>query len=161
MEKTHDLDTEGEGVQIKPFDNADHRDQVKILWCQVFGYETARNDPALAIDKKIEIDDGLFFVAISEGAVIGTVMAGYDGHRGWIYSLAVSPDYRGRGIGSALLKHAEEKIIRLGCVKINLQVLEANDRAVQFYLGNGYTEEKRISMGKQIPENIPCISEIL
>ncbi|MHB9027137.1 MAG: GNAT family acetyltransferase [Candidatus Latescibacterota bacterium] len=146
---------EGVGeVQITLYNNADHRDKVITLWRRVFGYDTARNSPDLVIDKKIAIDDGLFFVAISGNEVVGTGMAGYDGHRGWIYSLAVAPDLRGHGIGAALLKHAEDRLADLGCVKINLQVLEGNEGAVRFYLANGYAAENRISMGKEISENI-------
>jgi ribosomal protein S18 acetylase RimI-like enzyme len=142
-------------VHLAPYNNAVHRDKVIHLWRQVFEYDTARNSPGLAIDKKIAVDDGLFFVALSQKEVIGTVMAGYDGHRGWIYSLAVSPDFREHGIGAALLKHAEDKLAGLGCVKINLQVLEGNESAVRFYQANGYAVENRISMGKEIPGNIP------
>ncbi len=80
---------------IAHYDDDHHREQVVALWRFVFGYDTAHNAPDLAIDKKLAVDDGLFFVALDDGAVIGTVMAGYDGHRGWIYSLAVHPERRG------------------------------------------------------------------
>ena len=102
------------------------------------------------IDKKTRVADGLFFVALEEDTVIGTVMAGYDGHRGWIYSLAVLPAYRKRGIGTALLEHAEKKLANLGCVKVNLQVMEGNETVVGFYHANGYSTENRISMGKRL-----------
>ena len=131
-----------------------HRGQVIELWQEAFGYTTARNAPALVIDKKLVIDDGLFFVGIKNGMVIGTVMAGYDGHRGWIYSLAVLPMYRKQGVGSALLSHAEQELSSLGCMKINLQVLEGNEAAEKLYISNGYSVEMRISMGKQLKENI-------
>ena len=148
-------------MNIVLYNNTDHREQVILLWNRVFDYQTARNLPGLVIDKKIEVGDGLFFVAISEAKVIGTVMAGYDGHRGWIYSLAVAEDFRGRGIGSALLKHAEKELTRRGCIKINLQVLGNNENILPFYLGNGFDLENRISLGKQIPENIPLSSETI
>ena len=74
-----------ETITILPYSDAAHRAQVIALWETVFGYEAAHNQPALVIDKKIAIDDGLFFVARSGADIIGTVMAGYDGHRGWIY----------------------------------------------------------------------------
>lgn len=92
---------------ICTFTNSTHRDQVVALWEDMFGYETAHNRPALAIDEKLAADDGLFFVAIIESQVIGTIMAGYDGHRGWIYSVAVHPEHRKQGIGSQLVAHAE------------------------------------------------------
>ncbi len=140
--------------QIQDYNDKMHRGQVIELWRKTFGYATARNAPALVIDKKLVIDDGLLFVGIKKGEVIGTVMAGYDGHRGWIYSLAVLPMYRKQGVGSALLSHAEQKLSSLGCMKINLQVLEENEAAERFYISNGYSIEKRISMGKQVKENI-------
>jgi ribosomal protein S18 acetylase RimI-like enzyme len=140
--------------QIQGYNDKMHRGQVIELWRKTFGYATARNAPALVIDKKLAIDDGLFFVVVKDRDVIGTVMAGYDGHRGWIYSLAVLPMYRNQGLGSALLSHAEQKLSSLGCMKINLQVLEGNHAAEKFYIANGYSVEKRISMGKQLKENI-------
>jgi ribosomal protein S18 acetylase RimI-like enzyme len=142
------------GVQIIPFKDSDHRDQVIEIWRRIFGYEDARNSPGLVIDKKVEASDGLFFVAVFGGEVIGTVMAGYDGHRGWIYLLAVIPDYRRRGIGSALIRCAEDELTQRGCVKINLQILESNESVMKFYILNGYAAEKRINMGKQFSENI-------
>ena len=140
--------------QIQDYNDKMHRGQVIELWQKAFGYATARNAPVLVIDKKLAIDDGLLIVGIKNGEVIGTVMAGYDAHRGWIYSLAVLPKYRKQGVGSALLSHAEQKLSSLGCMKINLQVLEGNDAAEKLYISNGYSIEKRISMGKELRENI-------
>ena len=139
---------------ISPFENPKHREQVISLWNEVFGYEAAHNLAQLVIDKKLHFGDGLFFVALNDKAVIGTVMAGYDGHRGWIYSTAVSPEYRHQGIGSLMLAFAERKLMALGCMKINLQIMEGNEAVENFYLANGYLTEKRISMGKSLPENI-------
>ena len=81
---------------ITAFDTRLHGDQVVSLWKEAFGYESDHNLPRLVIEKKVAFSDGLFFVALDDQAVIGTVMAGYDGHRGWIYSIAVSPNYRQR-----------------------------------------------------------------
>jgi ribosomal protein S18 acetylase RimI-like enzyme len=75
-------------------------------------------------------------------------MAGYDGHRGWIYSMAVAPDRRGQGLGSRLLDHALEALKKRGCVKVNLQILESNEAVRRFYEANGFTAEPRLSMGK-------------
>jgi ribosomal protein S18 acetylase RimI-like enzyme len=139
---------------ITAFDTRLHYDQVISLWEDVFGYEADHNAPQLVIDKKLEISDGLFFVALDNQTVVGTVMAGYDGHRGWIYSTAVSPIYQRQGLGSSLLAYAERKLSELGCMKINLQIMEGNEAVENFYLANGYHTEKRISMGKRLPENI-------
>jgi ribosomal protein S18 acetylase RimI-like enzyme len=124
------------------------------LWERVFAYKAARNAPRLVIDKKLAVDDGLFFVAISEDRVIGSIMAGYDGRRGWIYLLSVDPKYRRRGHGSQLLRFAESRLTSLGCVKINLQITDRNGLVEEFYEYNGYSTEPRICMGRTIGANI-------
>ncbi len=83
--------------EIRHYDDRMDRLQVVELWRNVFGYETAHNDPHLTISKKIAADDGLFFVAAEDTQIVGTVMAGYDGHRGWLYSVSVHPNKRLRG----------------------------------------------------------------
>jgi ribosomal protein S18 acetylase RimI-like enzyme len=140
-------------MEILVFNELRHRQQVVNLWQTVFGYQAAHNAPELIITKKVAVADGLFFVALHDSQVIGTVMTGYDGHRGWIYSLAVHPDFRKQKIGSALLAHAEKKLSDLGCVKVNLQIMEGNEAVESFYLANGYATEKRISMGKRLSQN--------
>lgn len=141
--------------RILSFDPATHQQAVVALWRTVFGYADRRNDPELAIAKKIRQQDGLFFVAESEtDGVVGTVMAGYDGHRGWIYSLAVAAGQRRGGIATKLMASAEDALRRLGCMKINLQVLPGNDEAVAFYQTLGFTVEQRVNLGKELPENL-------
>jgi len=137
-------------VTIIPYNNAVHRGQVISLWESVFHYDAAHNKPALAIDKKIAVDDGLFFVAVDGDTAVGTLMAGYDGHRGWIYSVAVAPSHRRQGVGSRLVWHAESALAALGCVKINLQIMESNQPVAEFYASLGYSVEERISMGKLV-----------
>jgi len=136
--------------KITAFDNDRHRGQVIALWDEAFGYEAAHNAPDIVIDKKIAVNDGLFFVAVAGGAVIGTVMAGYDGHRGWIYAVAVAAAHRQQGLGSNLLSFVEERLSEKGCLKINLQIMEGNEPVEAFYRANGYNTEKRISMGKRL-----------
>ena len=141
-------------IVIELFDNSKHREQVIELWDSVFDIEDARNKPELVIDKKVSVKDDLFFVARDAKQVIGTIMAGYDGHRGWIYSMAVVPERRKSNVGTALLKHAENELKKLGCVKINLQIFKDNESVKNFYLKNGYSIEERVSMGKEIKDNI-------
>ncbi len=140
---------------IGPYRDRQHRAQVVALWQQAFGYDTAHNLPSLAIDKKLVVNDGLFFVATDKKTVIGTILAGYDGHRGWLYSVAVHTDYRRHGLGSSLVRYAEQALTALGCMKINLQIASGNDAVAGFYEALGYGVEPRISMGKKILENIP------
>lgn len=141
-------------IEIKTYDDKEHRDQVIEIWTSVFGYRDPRNNPSLVIDNKLFVDDDLFFIAMEDGQIVGTTMAGYDGHRGWIYSMAVIPEKRKSNIGTELLKHTENELKKLGCVKINLQIYKDNEIVKEFYLKNGYNIEERISMGKEIPENI-------
>jgi len=133
--------------EIRRFQERDGADVID-LWTRVFGYGTAHNDPALVIERKMARQPELFFVAVIDQKVVGTVMGGYDGHRGWIYAMAVSPEVRGVGIASALLGHLETALRALGCLKINLQVREDNAGVVEFYRKQGYVVEPRISMGK-------------
>ena len=141
-------------ASIHPFDAQKHRAQVVELWQRVFAYNSPHNAPQLAIDKKLAVGDGLFFVAEIGSKVVGSVMAGYDGHRGWIYSLAVMPQYRNRGLGTRLMHHAEERLSFLGCLKINLQIMHGSEAVATFYHRLGYETEQRMSMGKKLPENI-------
>ena len=143
---------------IGPYRDRQHRPQVVALWQEAFGYDTAHNLPTLAIDKKLAVNDGLFFVATDKKAVIGTILAGYDGHRGWLYSVAVHADYRRHGLGSSLVRHAEQALTALGCMKINLQITSGNEAVAGFYEALGYGVEPRISMGKKIVGNIPTRS---
>jgi ribosomal protein S18 acetylase RimI-like enzyme len=141
---------------ITHYSNTDHRREVITLWTTVFGYESAHNRPEIAIDKKLAVADQLFFVALAEGRVVGTVMAGYDGHRGWIYSVAVSPAHRRHGIGSQLIRYAEQALAECGCMKINLQIMPENESVIAFYAALGFAVEQRINMGKKIEKNIPA-----
>jgi len=143
---------------IGPYRDRQHRAQVVALWQEAFGYDTAHNLPTLAIDKKLAVNDGLFFVATDKKAVVGTILAGYDGHRGWLYSVAVHADYRRHGLGSSLVRHAEQALTALGCMKVNLQITSGNDGVAGFYEALGYGVEPRISMGKKIVGNIPTQS---
>ncbi len=134
--------------KIRQYIDTTDRIQVVELWRNVFGYETAHNEPNLAISKKIATQDGLFFVAVENTGIAGTIMAGYDGHRGWLYSVAVDPKQRFNGLGSALVHHAEKALAELGCMKVNLQLLDTNEATAAFYKSIGYAVEPRVSMGK-------------
>ena len=133
---------------IRQYEDTTDRTHVIALWRNVFGYETAHNEPNLAISKKIATQDGLLFVAVDNNNIMGTIMAGYDGHRGWLYSVAVHPSKRLSGLGSMLVHHAEKALANLGCLKINLQLLATNEATAAFYKSLGYSVEPRVSMGK-------------
>jgi ribosomal protein S18 acetylase RimI-like enzyme len=134
-------------IDIRPFQESD-QPSVVALWTSVFAYSSAHNELVSVIQHKLAVQRDLFFVARLDGRVVGTVMGGYDGHRGWIYSLAVSPEVRNRGIGSALMQQVEKELRKVGCPKVNLQVVASNAATVDFYKKLGYSIEERVSMGK-------------
>jgi ribosomal protein S18 acetylase RimI-like enzyme len=92
----------------------------------------------------------LFFVAVLDDRVVGTVMAGYDGHRGWMYSLAVDTAQLRHGIGTRLVAHAEAALTVRGCPKVNLQVLSAKEEVREFYEALGYRADAVVSLGKRL-----------
>jgi ribosomal protein S18 acetylase RimI-like enzyme len=126
------------------------KDQVLALWTKIFPTEKYHNKPNIAFDQKIKHKDNLFFVAERNNTIIGTILAGYDGHRGWIYSLAVEPAYQRQKIGTHLLTKAIEELKKQGCLKINLQITGETSPLVDFYKTLGFRVEKRISMGKTL-----------
>jgi ribosomal protein S18 acetylase RimI-like enzyme len=125
-------------------------EQVRGLWEQVFPDDPEWNRAPVAIPAKTAFQPDLLIVAEDQGAICGTVMAGYDGHRGWIYSLAVAPQNRGSGIGRKLVEEAEQRLRDIGCGKVNLQVRASNRTVIGFYQALGYQTEERVSMGKRI-----------
>ena len=129
----------------------EHFAGVAALWRACFPDDPPRNRAEAAIPAKLALDDGLLFVAEGlDGAVLGTAMAGYDGHRGWLYAVAVDPRHRHRGIGRALVDRACAELAARGCGKVNLQVRDGNDAAAAFYEGVGFEREPRISMGRVV-----------
>ena len=134
-------------MEIRAYRSPDH-DAVVQLWRTVFPDAPARNDPVRDIQRKTSVQPELFLVALLEGAIAGTCMAGCDGHRGWGHLVAVSPEHRRRGVGAALMGRAESLLARFGCPKLNLQVRAASPEAVGFYQHLGFQVEERISMGK-------------
>lgn len=122
---------------------------VEALWEAVFPTDAPWNRAAVAIPAKLEVQPELFIVAEQAGEVVGTTMAGYDGHRGWLYTVAVSPHHQRKRIGSALLKEAEARLAKAGCTKTNLQIRAGNEAVAAFYRAHGYEVEERISMGKR------------
>ena len=132
-------------VRVRPYQDAD-RDALVRLWSEVFPDDPAHNDPARVIAAKLDVDD-MIFVAESNGDLIGACIAGYDGHRGWLYAVAVRDSRRRSGTGSALVHHAIRALEARGCIKVNLQIRAGNDAVVGFYKSLGFTVEDRISMG--------------
>lgn len=136
------------------------RTRVARLW-ETCGLTRPWNDPYRDIDRKLDRNAELLLVGeapaseaadgtTTTGRVVATVMAGYDGHRGWINYLAVDPDHRGEGHGRTMMEAAETRLLALGCPKVNLQVRTDNPDAVAFYELLGYSVDPVVSMGRRL-----------
>lgn len=136
-------------VIIRPYEHADESG-VAALWRDVFPNNRSWHDPLTDVRRKVAQNDGLLLVGVMRGTLIATVMIGYDGHRGWLYRVAVAATHRRQGIGRALVRAAEERLRERGCPKINLQVEGGNRAVVGFYERLGYAVEERVSMGKPL-----------
>jgi len=135
-------------MQIRPFRPADES-AVVALW-QACGLTRPWNDPHRDIARKLTEQPELFLVGEVDAHVVATAMIGFDGHRGWVYYLAVAPACQGRGYGRMLMARAEALLIERGCPKINLQVREGNDAVMAFYAKLGYGRDAAVSLGKRL-----------
>ena len=135
-------------MTIRPFEPSDEP-AVIDLWrrCELL---RPQNDPHKDIQRKLAAQPNLFLVAEIDSTIVGTVMAGYDGHRGWINYLATSPAHRRRGIARALMQRAEQLLSAAGCPKINLQVRATNHEVVDFYRAIGFHVDDVLSLGKRL-----------
>ncbi|WP_017669864.1 GNAT family acetyltransferase [Blastomonas sp. AAP53] len=125
---------------------------VEALWDACFPDDPPHNHARVAIPQKLAFQPELFWVALLGEQVVGTIMAGYDGHRGWLYSVAVLPGEQRHGLGTRLVRTAEAALRALGCAKVNLQVRDTNEAVAAFYARLGYAEEPRISMGRRLQD---------
>ncbi len=123
-----------------------YQDAVIDLWNQC-DLIVPQNDPLQDIQKKLDFQPEFFFIALVDEQLIGSIMVGYEGHRGWINYLAVLPSFQKRGYGRKLVEKAIVEMRKIGCLKINLQVRSGNASAVEFYKHLGFEEEDRISLG--------------
>ncbi len=141
----------GNTMEISVFRQADF-EEVLTLWerCDLL---RSWNDPEMDIERKLNHDPDLFLVAEVSGEIVGSIMGGYDGHRGSAYYLGVHPEFRGRGIANALLNRLEKKLIARGCPKINIQIREENDVVLGMYERLGYEHQDVISLGKRLIED--------
>lgn len=135
-------------MEIRPFELAD-KSAVIALWEQC-GLTRPWNDPKKDIDRKLRVQPNLFLVGLVERELVATVMAGYEGHRGWINYLAVAPEYQRKGFGRAMIAEVERLLREAGCPKINLQVRSTNNRVIEFYQHLGYAVDDVVSLGKRL-----------
>ncbi|MDG1125812.1 MAG: GNAT family acetyltransferase [Pseudomonadales bacterium] len=135
-------------MQIRPYQASDLA-QVLALW-RACNLTIAVNGPRKDIERKLAVSPELFLLGEFEGRVVASVMAGYEGHRGWINYLAVAPSYRRKSYGRLMMAAAEQLLDELECPKINLQVRSANAAVVAFYASLGYVTDDVVSMGKRL-----------
>ena len=138
-------------LQIRAYRESDE-DAVVALWREC-GLVRPWNDPEKDIHRKLRVQRDLFLVGTLDGRLVATVMAGYEGHRGWINYLAVAEEYRRRGVGRRLMDEAEARLRAIGCPKINLQIRSSNTEVVAFYRALGFSVDDSLSMGKRLVED--------
>ena len=138
-----------EPLAVRSYEEADEAELLE-LWRDAFPDNPAWKDPRADIVRKLRVQRELLLVGHWQRRLVASVMAGYDGHRGWIYYVAVAPDCRRLGFGSEIVRAAEARLAEFGCSKINLQVRPHNRQVVAFYERLGYVVEPRISMAKRI-----------
>lgn len=136
-------------AEIRPYRESD-REGVMSLWDVVFPGGVAWNKSEDVISTKLSVQPELFFVAVQADRVVGTIIAGFDGVRGWVHRLAVCPDQRRQGLASKLMRRAEFDLKKMGCSKLNLQVRASNLEVLKFYQSLGYAVEERASLGKPL-----------
>jgi len=135
-------------LTIRTFQESD-RATVISLW-QACNLTKPWNDPDKDIDRKVQFQPDLFFVGEIDSKVIASVMAGYDGHRGSVFYLAVSPEFQGQGYGQALMAHIESVLLALGCPKLNIVVRTSNEKVLGFYSELDYGMDDVVSLGKRL-----------
>ena len=139
-------------MKVREFSKDDEQ-QVIQLWndCKLV---VPWNNPHRDIQRKVKIQPELFLVGIHENRLVASVMGGYDGHRGWVYYLAVHPDYQQKGFARRMMLEIENRLHKLGCPKINLQVRNRNLKVIEFYKRIGYKLDDVVSFGKRIDPDI-------
>ena len=135
-------------INYRLFSSKDKR-SVLELWktCNLI---VSWNDPEKDILRKLSVRDDLFILAEINKKIIATAMGGYDGHRGYIYYLAVLPEFQKKGVGSKILSVVEKKLLKIGCPKINLFVRNTNVKVKSFYKKNQYTFQESEIYGKRL-----------
>lgn len=122
------------------------------LWQQC-GLIVPWNNPQADIARKCADSPSLFFVGSFDGSLVASCMAGYDGHRGWIYYLAVDESRQRQGIASKMVRHAETELLNRGCPKINLMVRNNNEAVIAFYKNIGYGDDPVVVLSKRLVED--------
>ena len=140
-------------LAISPIDDADVADVV-ALW-QACGLTRPWNDPAADIALARKGANAAVLVGRDGRAIVATVLVGHDGHRGWVYYLAVDQTRRGKGYGRVMMDAAERWLRDHGIEKLQLLVRADNGRVKSFYQSLGYSEQERIIFAKWLDGRAP------
>jgi ribosomal protein S18 acetylase RimI-like enzyme len=140
-------------MRIRPYQPEDEY-AVIALWSSC-GLVVSHNNPVTDIRRKLDVAPELFLVGILDSQPVASVMAGYEGHRGWINYLAVAPSLQGKGYGRQIMEHAEQLLRERGCPKINLQIRSTNRAVMEFYRRLGFIADDVVSMGKRLVADEP------
>lgn len=127
-----------------------HYDQVTALWRRCEGLGLSSADEAEEIDGYLRRNPGLSLVASHEGEIIGTILCGHDGRRGYIHHLAVDQRYRRQSIGRKLVSQALELLRDQGIRKCHLFVFANNKPAMKFWRALGFTDRIELSIMSKI-----------
>jgi N-acetylglutamate synthase len=121
---------------------------VRELWDKAEGVELSEGDTAEELTRYLERNPDMSFVAMLGEEIIGAVLAGHDGRRGFMYHLAVAPDHQGRGAGRALVGRAVDALRAAGVVRVLILVRHDNSRGMEFWAKQGWeTLEHAGAMG--------------
>ena len=139
-------------IEIRSFQQEDEVPLIK-LWekCDLV---VAWNDPSKDISRKVQLDPEGLLLGWYDKSLIASVMAGYEGHRGWINYLAVDPEFRPKGLRKTMMKAAETYLEQFKCPKINLQIRAKNHQVIEFYKSIGFLQEEAINMGKRLIQDL-------
>ena len=140
-------------LKIRPYQSGD-KETVINLW-QACNLVVSHNNPERDIERKLEVNPEWFLVGLMGDKIVATCIAGYEGHRGWINYLAVSPQFRRQGTAGKIMQAAEAVLLEAGCPKINLQVRNSNIEVIQFYNTIGYSDDNVIGLGKRLEHDRP------
>jgi ribosomal protein S18 acetylase RimI-like enzyme len=135
-------------MEIRGYQKSDEASVVR-LWREC-GLVKSWNDPHKDIRRKLSVQPELFLVGLLDGSIVATIMAGFDGHRGWVNYLAVAEEHRRRGLGRMLMQRVESQLKDIGCPKLNMQVRSSNTAVLAFYERLGYTQDQAVCLGKRL-----------
>jgi ribosomal protein S18 acetylase RimI-like enzyme len=135
-------------MNIRPFASGDTASVVDLWQC--CGLIRSWNNPHLDIERKLAVNPEWFIVGEVNNEIVASAMFGYEGHRGWVNYLAVSPQHQRHGYAKELMQFGEELLLAVGCPKLNLQVRETNAQALGFYEALGYKIDASVSLGKRL-----------